>query len=156
MFHQYALRIIAAVVGRINIDVVRRDAEIMGSEYRAECKECGRKFELSEGGGFMFHLLRCNACGASKSMSFEEIGEPHIRYIKGLRTPYCMATAENDRQIQEKYPGKPLPERSYHAAVEKMAGKCRCGGTFKFNAKPRCPKCKSTRLIKGEVMIDYD
>jgi hypothetical protein len=26
----------------------------MGHDYRAECKECGCKFEVSEGGGFVF------------------------------------------------------------------------------------------------------
>jgi hypothetical protein len=128
----------------------------MGVKYRAECKECGCKFQASDGGGFFFHLLHCDVCGKSKNVSFEEIGEPHIRYVKGLKTPYAMATAENDRQIQEEYPGKPLSEKSYHIAVEKMAGKCRCGGAFKFNAKPRCPKCRSIKLIQGEITLFYD
>jgi predicted Zn-ribbon and HTH transcriptional regulator len=128
----------------------------MGQTYRAECRECGYRFEFDDGGGFFFHLLRCNSCGKPKSMGFEEIGEPHLRYIKGLNTPYCMTTAGSDRYIQENYPGKPLSERGYHRAVEKLAGDCRCGGAFKFNAKARCPKCKSTKLTKGEVTVDYD
>jgi hypothetical protein len=128
----------------------------MGQTYRAECKECGYKFEISEGGGFTFHKLRCDACGTSKSISFREIGEPHLRYIKGLKIPYSMLTEESDREIQENYPGEPLSESDYYAAVEKIAGKCRCGGLFKFEAGPRCPKCRSTQLARGETTICYD
>jgi hypothetical protein len=128
----------------------------MGHKYGAGGKTCGCKFEVSEGGGFLFHLLRCDACGESKSMSFEEIGEPHIRYVKGMKIPYSMATAQNDLRTQEKYPGKTLSARSYHIAVEKLAGSCQCGGFFKFNTKPRCPKCRSTKLSKGEITLFYD
>ncbi len=128
----------------------------MGQTYEAECKECGYKFEISEGGGFTFHQLRCDTCGASKNISFKIIGEPHLRYVKGLQGPYCLATSESDRRIQENYPGEPLSESDYHAAVEKMAGKCGCGGLYRFRASPRCPKCRSKQLVKGEITECYD
>ena len=31
--------------------------------------------------------------------------------------------------------------------IEKYAGKCTCGGSFKVNAPPRCPQCKSSDLM---------
>ncbi|MFZ0926434.1 MAG: hypothetical protein WCE82_12175 [Halobacteriota archaeon] len=31
--------------------------------------------------------------------------------------------------------------------VEKYAGKCACGGSFKVNAPPRCPQCKSSDVL---------
>jgi ABC-type ATPase with predicted acetyltransferase domain len=31
--------------------------------------------------------------------------------------------------------------------VEKYAGKCTCGGSFKVNAPPRCPQCKSSDVL---------
>jgi hypothetical protein len=31
--------------------------------------------------------------------------------------------------------------------VEKYAGKCACSGSFKVNAPPRCPQCKSSDVL---------
>jgi predicted Zn-ribbon and HTH transcriptional regulator len=129
----------------------------MGHTYQARCKKCGHEFEVSEGGGFAFHLLRCDECGKTKSISFDEIGEPHLRYIKGLKIPYSIATQEKDRQIQENYPGEPISEEKYHSEVEKVVGKCGCGGQFRFEAPPRCPKCKALDIEdtgKGGILYD--
>lgn len=128
----------------------------MGEAYLARCKKCGFEFSVRTGAGFHFHLLTCDKCAKTKSISFDKIGEPHLRFIKGLRGPYCMATADSDRKIQENYPGEPLTESEYRAMVEKMAKKCRCGGKFKFDAPPRCPKCRSTRIEKKEEVCTYD
>ena len=128
----------------------------MGTEYRAKCKKCGKKFTVSDGGGFFFHLLHCNKCGKEKSISFDKIGEPHLRYIKGLGTPYCGASSKHDEYILKNYPGEPLSEEEYHKAVEKIAGKCKCGGQFRFNAPPRCPKCRSAELLRYEHVLEYD
>lgn len=129
----------------------------MGETYLARCEKCGHEFRVSDGGGFLFHLLGCNRCGKTKSISFKEIGEPHLRYIKGLGMPYCIASAESDRKIQEGYPGEPISEKEYHLIVEKIAGKCNCGGKYKFNARPRCPKCRSVAIKDtGKERIMYD
>jgi hypothetical protein len=80
----------------------------MGQTYTAICDACGSKFEVNEGGGFFFHLLHCEKCGKEKSIGFEDLGEIHLRYIKGLPGPYCMASSETDKLIQEKYQGPPL------------------------------------------------
>lgn len=34
----------------------------MGQTSNTKCLDCGHKFELDQGGGFTFHLLRCNSC----------------------------------------------------------------------------------------------
>lgn len=65
----------------------------MGMEYTAKCNKCGHEFEVSEGGGFFFHLLHCDKCGKQKSISFDEIGEPHLQYLKGLGAPTVLHQA---------------------------------------------------------------
>ena len=129
----------------------------MGHIYQAKCKKCGNEFEVSEGGGFFFHLLRCDECGKTKSISFDKIGEPHLKYIKGLNIPYSIATQKLDKHIQENYSGDSISEEKYHVEVEKIVGKCGCGGQFRFGAPPRCPKCRSLDIEDtGEGGILYD
>jgi hypothetical protein len=118
----------------------------MGCSYHVKCLQCGDKFKVNSGGGFFFHCLHCDLCGADKSISFEEIGEAHSRYVKGLPGPYCVVSSNIDRHIQENYPGESMSEEEYHTAVEQIAGGCGCGGSYKFDAPPRCPKCRSAEL----------
>lgn len=91
----------------------------------------------------MFHLLHCNKCGKEKSIGFGELGEIHLRYLKGLPGPYAVATSDHDRNIRENYPGQPLTEDKYNLEIEKLAGRCECNGMFKLDASARCPSCKS-------------
>jgi len=129
----------------------------MGHAYQAKCKKCRHEFEVQEGGGFFFHLLRCDECGKTKSISFDEIGDPHLKYIKGLGSPYCVASSKIDKNIQENYPGESISKKKYHSEVEKIVGKCGCSGQFKFEAPPRCPKCKSLDIedtVEGGMLYD--
>ena len=130
----------------------------MGMESGARCKACGHTFRISEGGGFAFHLLRCDRRGETRSVTFDELGLIHLRYLKGLPGPYSVATAQHDQQVKHKFTGKPLSERGYHAAVQKYAGKHSCGGAFKFRAPPRCPRCHSADQMTdpsgGVIMYD--
>jgi len=128
----------------------------MGCEYKVTCRACGHKSLVNDGGGFLCHMLRCDKCGREKDVGFNEMGEIHLRYIKGLSGPYCVATTKFDKTIRENYRGKPLSERKYNKAVENFADKCGCGGQFKLKAKLRCPKCKSARLKKGAPTFFYD
>ena len=130
----------------------------MGQRYSATCNDCGNKFLVGEGGGFFFHLLKCDKCGEDKSISFDELGDVHCRYLKGLSGSYCVATSEHDKHVQENYPGEPLTEEEYHKEVENIARKCKCGGQYKLKAPSRCPKCKSTNIVQdpdGELIF-YD
>jgi hypothetical protein len=76
----------------------------MGLRYSAICNACGTEFVVHDGGGFTFHLLHCDACGRERTILLEEIGEAHLRYLKGLGVPYSMATADHDRRMREPYP----------------------------------------------------
>ena len=128
----------------------------MGHEYRTKCKDCGHKFTVSKGGGFIFHLLRCDKCGRTKSISFDKLGEIHDRYLKGLPGPYAIVTQKHDEFVKDNYKGEPLSEEEYERLVELKVGNCRCGGKYTFNAKPRCPKCRSLKLEEGHITIMYD
>lgn len=129
----------------------------MGQLVGATCRKCGHSFELSEGGGFVFHRLRCDRCGKEKSVAFDDLGDLHRRYIKGSPFPaYCVATWDRDQEIKRDYPGDPVSEEEYHRGVEKFAGACACGGTFKLGAPARCPKCRSRNIKKGEIILFYD
>jgi len=128
----------------------------MGHGYAAKCRQCGASFAAREGGGFSFHLLRCDRCGREKNVRFRDLGETHFKYIKGLEVPYCGASAHFDSWIQENYPGQPITEEEYHHAVEEIIGKCDCGGHYRMDGKARCPKCHSADIEAGDVLTYYD
>ena len=128
----------------------------MGQTCAAKCRECGAEFELSDGGGFFFHLLRCDRCGKTKSISFDKLGDLHLRYVKGLDVPYSSASWEFDKSVQRNYPGEPISEAEYHQEIEKLLHKCRCGGRYRFDAPPRCPRCRSPEVEEGEINVLYD
>ena len=129
----------------------------MGKEYQAKCKKCDYKFQVKVGGGFYFHVLHCDKCGKDKEISFDEIGEPHLQYLKGLNGSYCVASREDDKLVRENYQGDSISEKEYFKVIEKILGKCGCGGNFKMNAPVRCPKCRSEDIEdSGEAYICYD
>jgi hypothetical protein len=108
----------------------------MGYTAEAKCRECGEKFEFKQGGGFAFHLVRCDQCGETKDISFEEFGEHHI--------------------LARERRGKPISEDEYNAAVDLVAGPCKCKGKYTLNAPPRCPKCRSRNISQGRITVCYD
>ena len=128
----------------------------MGHTQFAKCRECGAEFEIRHGGGFDFHLLRCDRCGKTRSIGFDKLGELHLRYLKDLKVPYSSVTREFDRTVQQDYHGKPISEAEYHKEIERLQRKCRCGGRYLFEAPPRCPKCQSTNIEEGEFNVLYD
>ncbi len=121
----------------------------MGCIIDCICKDCGTEFEIRNGGGFTNYDLHCDKCGKLKIVDFDDLGEIHLRYLKGLDRPYCVATMGRDKFIQENYPGNPIDENEYHRLVEEFAGKCECGGKFTFDAQPRCPNCGSLEYEPG-------
>jgi hypothetical protein len=116
----------------------------MGSGTGYRCRTCGTRFLAKDGGGFFFDLLHCDRCGRTNSVAHGEMGDAHLAYVKGLKTPYAIARAEMDREIQQTYQGEPIGEAAYHAAVEQQLSPCACGGRFTYAAPPRCPHCGST------------
>ncbi|MFA6572466.1 MAG: hypothetical protein WCT77_14655 [Bacteroidota bacterium] len=129
----------------------------MGHQFLAKCRKCGKEFEVSEGGGFFFHLLHCTDCGKEKSVSFDEIKELHSKFNKGSNAPYAVASREQDKLIQDNPDIEPIDLVTNYREIETMLEKCRCGGSFTFKAKARCPKCKSDDYIDtGISTILYD
>lgn len=116
----------------------------MGTATGHICRACGTRFTVRDGGGFFFDLLHCDRCGRAQSVGHQELGDIHLRFVKGLRRPYTVGGAAMDRRIQHEYPGKPLSRDEYHAAAEATFDACPCGGRFRYGAPPRCPKCRST------------
>ena len=116
----------------------------MGSASSFICRGCGAHFMARDGGGFMFDVLHCDACGATTSVSHRELGDVHLGFVKGLPGPYAVARAAMDRRIQAEYPGAPLTRGEYHAAAEATLEACECGGRFTYDAPARCPGCRST------------
>lgn len=128
----------------------------MGSVCEAECLNCGENFWVRDGGSFFFHLLRCEECGATTSIRLEELGEVHLRYLKGRDSDYSALSAEYDRYVRKQVPVEPLSEVAYLERIEDFAGCCECGGRFIFGAPVRCSACRSARVIKGPPTLVYD
>jgi len=143
---------------RADLIIVRSQEEdiAMGYEVDAKCLDCGTTSTVDHGGGFSFHLVRCDKCGRTKSIGFDQLGELHLRYLKGLKWTYCVATSEHDEHVRKHLPVEPISEDEYHSGIDAMAGKCRCGGKYNLDAPPRCPKCRSTRIEEGDVFLNYD
>lgn len=128
----------------------------MGTIYDARCDDCGHHFTYPSGGGFVFHQLRCDTCGADTAVLFEELGELHGRWLKGLRGVYAIATAELEEAWRGATPGEPIGDHQYWAGVEEHAGTCGCGGRFRFDAPARRPACRSTAVTRGLPLANYD
>jgi predicted Zn-ribbon and HTH transcriptional regulator len=128
----------------------------MGHQVAAKCLKCGRSFKLDRGGGFIYHLVRCDKCGKTKAIGFDDLGQLHLRYVKGLPGPYCIATADHDEHIRKNVPVEPISEDEYHKGIEAIAGKCKCRGKYTLDAPARCPLCHSKRIKEGEITTLYD
>jgi hypothetical protein len=93
-----------------------KEGEItMGHEVEAKCLDCGTTFTVMHGGGFFFHLVRCDKCGRTKSIGFDDLGELHLRYLKGSPGPYCIASSEHDEHVRKHLPVEPISEDEYHS-----------------------------------------
>ncbi|QGG48890.1 hypothetical protein [Heliorestis convoluta] len=87
----------------------------MGRQFQAQCKNCGERFEVREGGGRDFYLLHCDSCGKEKAIRMNEI-------MKNI------PIGDKSLSLEEK--------------IEKYAGNCE-DGHYRIKAKARCPKCNS-------------
>jgi len=132
----------------------------MGNAKGHICEACGTTFGVRDGGGFFFDMLHCDTCGKAQGVRHRDLGDIHLRFVKGLDHPYAVARMEMDRRIQEEYPGEPLSRRDYRAAAEATLDSCPCGGRFSYDAPARCPNCRSTsemwRLNPKASIAFYD
>ena len=53
----------------------------MGQSYGVICQRCEERFDVNEGGGFTFHLLRCDRYGRERSVEFAQLGDLHADYL---------------------------------------------------------------------------
>lgn len=102
----------------------------MGHVVKAKCLDCSKSFKVEHGGGFFFHLVRCDKCGKTTFIGFDSLGELHLRYLKGLPGPYCLASSEHDENVRIHEPVEPISEDEYYRGVNAIAGKYRCGGVI--------------------------
>ena len=117
----------------------------MGSATGFICSVCETRFTVRQGGGFIFDLLHCDACGAAKSVSHKDLGDIHLRFVKGLAPrPYALVRSAMDWRIQAEYQGEPIGRVEYRMLAEGSLGACTCGGRFRYDAPARCPSCRST------------
>jgi Zn finger protein HypA/HybF involved in hydrogenase expression len=133
-----------------------KEDSIMGSRDEARCLDCGHRFELESGGGFMFHLLTCDTCGKNKGMDIDGLGELRLRYLKGMSEDWRRSSYDFSKNKPDLSKIEPIASEEYYKGVEGLAGTCKCGGKFTFDASPRCPKCRSTRINGGKNIIMYD
>jgi predicted Zn-ribbon and HTH transcriptional regulator len=89
-------------------------------------------------------------------VAFDDIEELHLRYLKGMTKAYCVASMEHDEDVRKNAPVEPISEDEYHKGIEVLVGKCRCRGNYTFDAPPRCPKCRSTRIEDYGPALCYD
>jgi hypothetical protein len=117
----------------------------MGCSYNANCRACGKQFSADKGGGRHFEQLRCDTCGASKVIGYEQIREPLSKYQHDLDVLDSLDSEEFNRACE-----------AYHRAVETAVDKCSCGGRFSFAAPIRCPECRSSDIDLGKPRRLYD
>ena len=77
-----------------------------------------RASESNTAAAFSFTCCAATLCGETKSVRFEELGLIHLRYLKGLPVPCCVASRKYDRYVQERLDLEPLAEDDYYREVE--------------------------------------
>jgi len=129
-------------------------AKAMGHVTEATCLDCGAQFTVSAGGGFRFHRLRCDTCGKTVSVGFEELGQLYRRHLESLPLPAGVDSEERNRYIEKSLAYAPKPDD--HVGIETILDPCSCGGRFAFDAPPHCPQCRSAHIEQGRVVEYYD
>ena len=91
------------------------------------CNKCGYEFWIEIGGTMLANQLRCDLCGESKL-----VDAPDSRLYPREKRLAFSSDKERDEYL------------------EKKAGKCICGGQFKYGAPARCPECGATDITELE------
>jgi hypothetical protein len=73
--------------------------------------------------------------------------------VKGLKTPYAVARAELDREIQQTFDEEPLTGAAHQAADERPLPPCGCGARFTCAGLPRCPRGGTRRARAGAALF---
>lgn len=100
----------------------------MGEFYDALCNDCGTKFEVCEGSGMNAMPLHCTQCGKEWTWNFGDDPVPWVMDYGPRPGDFIITNAEGP---------DPPP--------------CECGGTFRVDASPRCPNCRSTNFRRDPL-----
>lgn len=126
----------------------------MGHLLGVICKDCGEKYTVSEGSGFLFHILRCDTCGKGKPIRVTELEEIYSIYFEEINSSIFIPSSHPYIFSKDDYPFGPIDYFPYYHKVEDFLGKCSCGGNFRLNAQNRCPNCRSTIYKKDPNGLD--
>ena len=95
----------------------------MGQSYDAICQDCGHRCKVHDGPAMLALLFHCDRCGAELFMDL-------------LQAEQLRSECPDWSQDQPYGPAK---------AKQRCPA---CGGTFDTEAPPRCPKCRSSKLVR--------
>jgi hypothetical protein len=77
----------------------------MGTEHGAKCKKCGHSFGVSEGGGFVFHMLHCDRCGDiglfCQSICRDPPERGFVVGVSNIRCPFCRIVFEKNIELTQ-------------------------------------------------------
>ncbi len=60
----------------------------MGAIYRVVCQQCGRDFEIEDGGGFRYAVLHCEQCGRKRTVA-REMGDKESLLVERAGSCRC-------------------------------------------------------------------
>jgi hypothetical protein len=98
----------------------------MAMMLEVSCRQCGAQSQQLDGATMSGPRPRCWVCGRSRLVSVEDV-------IKATTDGQSVDWSD--------------------ANIAKLAGPCKCGGTFSEDAPLRCKKCRSTDLDRHDYGI---
>jgi len=135
----------------------------MGCSFQTVCLACHHQFISSSGGGFSFDELHCDVCGSLKTVLYEK----HKDYVE-LKQRYFASDSKPPERVNESSPVDPVldppsevpPEdvslEMVESYLDRIVGRCECGGQFRLYAPIRCPKCRSDEVKTTVMIVLYD
>jgi Zn ribbon nucleic-acid-binding protein len=111
---------------------------------QAVCIRCDHTFTIHEETGSKAHLLHCVRCGRDKRIRLSDLKEWYHQHLSSLHSPIAPTASSTKETVRPLFADDHIDIRKYQFMVEHLAGSCICGAVFRFSAKPRCPKCRST------------
>ena len=128
----------------------------MISTRQAVCMKCAHVFTVREEKSRRAHLLYCVRCGRDKRIVSSDLTEHYHRYLSTLLATPSAGPQGAKEPVKPLFSDGQLDIRKYVYMVEHIAGTCVCGSVFRFSAKPRCPRCRSTALRTDPVKKSCD
>ena len=90
--------------------------------------------------------------GNSKPSTCSDCGEKFMASFAGglgYDTLHCNQCAKTTNVLFDQKQYDKL-EENYIPCVERTLPKCKCGGSYTYDAEARCPKCNSTNVVQND------